>query len=241
MKDFKQLLHTIERIYQYLQQRAVNAVNQALTIRNWLVRFHTVEFELKGKDRAHYGEALIDTLADKLGKIKGIDRRSLFRFRSFYLTYPHLSSYLLDADVLRGLREELLLPNIVGTLSPHLQETSIVGTVTPQLGNMPKVPPEKIITKLSYSHIELILKIDDPLKRTFYEIECINGTWSVRELKRQIASLYYERSGLSAKRTSVYKYYGQNSCLFFMQKKNDRILNEITYDEIPERELQYCG
>jgi predicted nuclease of restriction endonuclease-like (RecB) superfamily len=31
----------------------------------------------------------------------------------------------------------------------------------------------------------------------FYEIECIRGNWSVRELKRQINSLYYERSGLS--------------------------------------------
>jgi predicted nuclease of restriction endonuclease-like (RecB) superfamily len=36
-----------------------------------------------------------------------------------------------------------------------------------------------------------------PLKRTFYELECIKGTWSVRELKRQINSLYFERSGLS--------------------------------------------
>jgi len=38
---------------------------------------------------------------------------------------------------------------------------------------------------------------DDPLKSTFYEIECIRGNWSVRALKRQIGSLYYERSGLS--------------------------------------------
>lgn len=41
------------------------------------------------------------------------------------------------------------------------------------------------------------MKIDDGLKRTFYEVECIRGGWSVRELKRQIASLYFERSGLS--------------------------------------------
>ena len=45
--------------------------------------------------------------------------------------------------------------------------------------------------------MELIVDLDDPLKRTFYEIECIRGNWSVRELKRQIGSLYYERSGLS--------------------------------------------
>jgi predicted nuclease of restriction endonuclease-like (RecB) superfamily len=43
---------------------------------------------------------------------------------------------------------------------------------------------------------ELII-IEDPLKRAFYEIECIRGHWSVRALKRQIATLYFERSGLS--------------------------------------------
>ena len=31
-----------------------------------------------------------------------------------------------------------------------------------------------------------LLKIDDPLKRLFYEVEGIKGHWSVRELKRQI-------------------------------------------------------
>jgi len=60
-----------------------------------------------------------------------------------------------------------------------------------------KIPPEKLVYWLSYSHLELIVDLDDPLKRIFYEIECIRGNWSVRELKRQIGSLYYERSGLS--------------------------------------------
>ena len=68
-----------------------------------------------------------------------------------------------------------------------------MGTPSPQL----KIPPEKLVYWLSYSHLELIVDLDDPLKRTFYEIECIRGNWSVRELKRQIGSLYYERSGLS--------------------------------------------
>ena len=39
--------------------------------------------------------------------------------------------------------------------------------------------------------------LDSPLKRAFYEIECIKGGWSVRELRRQINRLYFERSGLS--------------------------------------------
>lgn len=38
---------------------------------------------------------------------------------------------------------------------------------------------------------------DDPLDRFFYETECIKGTWSVRELRRQIATNLYFRSGVS--------------------------------------------
>ncbi len=50
---------------------------------------------------------------------------------------------------------------------------------------------------LSFTHFAELIQIEDPLKRAFYEVECLRGNWSVRELKRQIASLYYERSGLS--------------------------------------------
>ena len=37
----------------------------------------------------------------------------------------------------------------------------------------------------------------DPLARFFYETECIKGTWSVKELRRQIATNLYFRSGVS--------------------------------------------
>ena len=56
---------------------------------------------------------------------------------------------------------------------------------------------EKLFTRLSFSHFAELIAIDDPLKRAFYEVECIRGHWSVRALKRQIATLYFERSGLS--------------------------------------------
>ena len=39
--------------------------------------------------------------------------------------------------------------------------------------------------------------MQDTTARAFYETECIKGNWSVRELKRQIGSLYYERLALS--------------------------------------------
>jgi predicted nuclease of restriction endonuclease-like (RecB) superfamily len=60
-----------------------------------------------------------------------------------------------------------------------------------------EMPPEKLLRQLSFTHFIELLRCADPLKRVFYEIECIRGNWSVRELKRQISTLYYERSGLS--------------------------------------------
>src|SRR4030043_2267868 len=69
----------------------------------------------------------------------------------------------------------------------------ILRTVSAKLA----IDPAKLVSNLSYSHFELLVEIEDPLKRAFYEVEGIRANWSVRELKRQIATLYYERTGLS--------------------------------------------
>jgi predicted nuclease of restriction endonuclease-like (RecB) superfamily len=58
---------------------------------------------------------------------------------------------------------------------------------------------EKLLNSMSFTHFVQLLPIENPLKRTFYETECINGAWSVRELQRQINTMYYERSGMSRK------------------------------------------
>ena len=52
--------------------------------------------------------------------------------------------------------------------------------------------------KLSWSHYCELLSISDENKRSFYEQESINSSWSVRELKRQIDSSLYERLLLSS-------------------------------------------
>ena len=59
------------------------------------------------------------------------------------------------------------------------------------------------------------MSIDDPFERFFYEFECIKGTWSVREFRRQIASNLYFRAGISKKPEQLLDqlinndYYGQ--------------------------------
>ena len=50
------------------------------------------------------------------------------------------------------------------------------------------VAPDKLFNRLSFTHLAAILPCKDPLKRAFYETMAIRGTWSVRELQRQIDS-----------------------------------------------------
>jgi len=61
----------------------------------------------------------------------------------------------------------------------------------------------ELILRLSFSHLVELMDLPDETQRRFYEIECIRGNWSVRELRRQIASLYYQRSGLSKDKTKL--------------------------------------
>lgn len=57
--------------------------------------------------------------------------------------------------------------------------------------------PELLLSRLSFSHFAELITIEKQEERAFYEIECVRGAWSVRELKRQIGSLYFERSAFS--------------------------------------------
>jgi predicted nuclease of restriction endonuclease-like (RecB) superfamily len=179
--SFNKLVGFIQQVHNELSAHAGRAVNLSLTLRNWLIGYYIAEYELSSSDRASYGDNLLSELAKHLTGlgISNCNRRQLYRYLRFYRLYPE----------------------IVGTLPPQLKKLlptagrlfEKVGTLPPQL----KIAPEKLIQRLSYSHLELIVDLDDDLKRAFYEIECMRGNWSVRELKRQINSLYFERSGLS--------------------------------------------
>ena len=56
---------------------------------------------------------------------------------------------------------------------------------------------------LTWSHYVELLKIDDPLERSFYEKESENEHWGVRELKRQMKSMLFHRLALSSDKKEV--------------------------------------
>jgi predicted nuclease of restriction endonuclease-like (RecB) superfamily len=179
--DFDSLVSTIVHIHQQTQDFATKAVNVALTLRNWLIGYRIVEFEQQGKDRAAYGERLLPALAERLSVagLKRVDARELRRFRFLYEVYPQI--------------RESVTPELLASLG--------AGGLQPPLNALPMPKREtlspELIRRLSFSHLAELIDLPDDTQRRFYEIECIRGNWSVRELRRQIASLYYQRSGLS--------------------------------------------
>lgn len=184
---FKDLTASIAEAHTTFQASAVRAVNSHLCVRNWVIGCFIAEFELNGVDRAAYGDGLIDDLAKRLSDIKGCSRRNLYLFKQFYLLYPQLTPLI--SNIIKELE-------IVQTVSA--QFTPIVQTLSAQSLDAPLVPAEKLLGRLGFSHFTELINIKDAAKRTFYEIECIKGTWSVRELRRQIHAKYYERSAASS-------------------------------------------
>lgn len=194
---FEHLISVIEQTHLHFHQQAVKAINVSLTIRNWLVGYYIVEFEQKGEDRAEYGSKLLSKLAESSKHIKGFDERSFRNFRLFYKQYPHIRSYILSHFPKLSIWGSLTTES---DLRAESEGMAIRGALTTESDSPAMlVPADKILSNLSYTHLEQLFAIEDPLKRTFYEMECIKGTWSVRELKRQIDSLYFERSGMSQK------------------------------------------
>lgn len=59
--------------------------------------------------------------------------------------------------------------------------------------------------KLTWSHFVELVSVSDDLARSFYEKQCIKDKWSVRELKRQINAMLFERISLSKDKKGVLK------------------------------------
>ena len=117
------------------------------------------------------------------------DERELRRYRQFYLTYPQI--------------RDSLTPEFIPYFH-NLQISPIREALTPELPDNQWMPSGmELLSKLSFTALAELIQIDDPLKRRFYEREAIRGGWSVRELRRQIATLLYERTELSTDKQAV--------------------------------------
>src|SRR3972149_9658394 len=90
---FTELVSSIQSVHNELLGQAKRAVNISLSLRKWLIGCYIAEYEMRGADRAKYGDRLMGTLAETLTK-QGVfrcDRRGLYRYRQVFLVYsPNL-------------------------------------------------------------------------------------------------------------------------------------------------------
>jgi len=57
---FKRLIEAVRDVHEQLRAQADRAINVSLTLRNWLIGAYIAEYELRGTDRASYGENLLN-------------------------------------------------------------------------------------------------------------------------------------------------------------------------------------
>ena len=204
--DFDGLVAHIQQTQDVLQNNARLVINRHVTAKAWLTGYYIVEYEQKGADRAKYGEQLLKKLAEKLKDKKTFSYRTLRLYRQFYLVYNRLG-----LPIKKYLCGNLSIgQSVIAKLKSSQNEgliiwQSLIAKSSDVVGNEVWVDPQELFDKLSFTHLAAILPISDPLERAFYETMAIRGTWSVRELQRQIDSNYYFRSGWSQKPEALAK------------------------------------
>ena len=179
---YSRLIADLDVLIEQGRKAAVRSINTALVSTYWLIGRRIVEFEQKGKERAEYGEATLRRIAEDLTRKfgKGFGLSQMKMIRQFYLAYPGKSR----------------------TLSGQSVQSEKGQTLS---GQLPATDRNDISVRfpLSWSHYCLLVRIDEPVKRDFYETESIRGNWSVRQLDRQIQSMLYERTALSKRKLAV--------------------------------------
>jgi predicted nuclease of restriction endonuclease-like (RecB) superfamily len=144
---------------------------------------------------------------------------------------------------------EISSDQIRGTVSPELPEKQIEfsdnrirGSANPEF-TLPKDHYVNLFNRVSYTHFIELIRIEDSFKRLFYELECIKGTWTIKELKRQIGSLLYERTGLSKNKEKLIALTHENATpLCFPDLIRDPYIFEFMglkqHEVLPEKELE---
>jgi predicted nuclease of restriction endonuclease-like (RecB) superfamily len=185
------LFAQVAEILEEARRQTVRSVNTHMVATYWLIGWRIVEAEQGGRKRAGYGERLMENLSARLTKRygKGFSVANLFNFRAFFLLYqdrrPEIF-YTLCREFERNAKRYL-----AGSESDSRGAPSLI------LGTTGTEPETDFHPNLGWSHYRTLMRVEKPEARLFYEQEAATANWSVRELERQIGSLYYERLLLS--------------------------------------------
>lgn len=202
------LFAKISNLIEQARKRVATTVNVAEVYTKYYIGQYIVEEEQQGENRAEYGKSILKGLSTQLtlkyGKGWGVENLRLIR--NFYLVYSKqkIQNGVLEIENKKEQQRcpDLNLPDANGQIA----EPTFV---------------------LSWSHYLVLMRIENPDARSFYEIECAQQQWSVRQLSRQVGSSLYERLALSRDKNEVMRLAKEGQTI---EKPTDIIKNPITLE-----------
>lgn len=225
------LFERISALIDLARKRVKTAIDTTMVYTYYGVGHYIVEDEQQGEQRAQYGQAVLKNLSarltDKYGE--GWSVETLKKCRFFYLTYkddkigstvwtkleqPTTNDSVYGVDPIQDKNEKQCLPN--------------PDNHTPAISETPSRKSENSLSfTLSWSHYLILMRINDPDARNFYEIECAQQQWSVRQLSRQVGSSLYERLALSRDKNEVMRLATEGQTI---EKPSDIIKDPLTLE-----------
>lgn len=208
-QDVDILYEKISTIINNARRMVVTAVNTAEVYAKYEIGRYIVENEQQGNGRAQYGKHVLQKLSIRLIESFGTgwSYSNLRQIRQFYMVYGNLTNTVCQIE-----NDKHCLSN-----SENITKSS----TSKQL-----VECEPRFT-LSWSHYLILMRIDNVEARNFYEIECTQQQWSVRQLSRQVGSSLYERLALSRNKEDVMRLACEGQTL---EKPADIIKNPLTLE-----------
>ena len=208
------LFERISALIDEARKRVVTAVNVAEVYTKYGIGQYIVEDEQQGEQRAKYGKAVLKNLSirltDKYGE--GWSVETLDKCRKFYRVFSE--------------------SGISSTMQTKLKIVNSVDEIDRESNNLLRNDKQCLSNSsptftLSWSHYLILMRIENPDARRFYEIECTQQQWSVRQLSRQVGSSLYERLALSRNKDEVMRLAREGQTI---EKPSDVIKNPITLE-----------
>lgn len=191
------LFKQVSTLIEESRKHVAKAVNTAMVYTYYGVGQYIVDYEQGGNYRAAYGKGVLARLSAKLTNKYG-----------------------------RGWSVETLTKcrkfyNIYAISSAP--QTESIGKTNSSDGQTKSVPE----FTLSWNHYQILMRIENPEERHFYEIEAQRQNWGYKWLQRQHASSLYERIALSQDKDSVLRLAEQGQVV---EKPADIIKNPISLE-----------
>ncbi len=201
------LFYHISQLIEKAHQCITNTVNTAMVYTYYEVGKYIIEAEQEGNMRAAYGKTILNNLSEKLVTKYGAgwSVETLTKCRKFYAVFSG---------------------NQISSTSQT--KSKIVHTVD----DFSTIPSQSLQNgqqqfTLSWSHYLILMRIKNPAERKFYEIECVQQNWTVRQLQRQYNSSLYERIALSQDKNKVVRLSQEGQTI---STANDIIKNPLTLE-----------